>query len=97
MKFIPDSIKLWKELVELESEDQARILLHKAVECIPYCLDMWLALAKLETYENAKVVLNRARRNLPNEPKVWIHAAKLEESNGSTEIGRIIKVAIKKL
>jgi len=58
---------------------------------------MWLALAKLETYENAKVVLNRARRNLPNESKVWIHAAKLEESNGSTDIERIIKVAIKKL
>ena len=97
LQFIPDSIKLWKELIELESEEQARILLHKAVDCIPYCLDMWLALAKLETYQNAKVILNRARKNLPTELKIWVHAAKLEEVNGTIDLMPIIKNGIRLL
>jgi pre-mRNA-processing factor 6 len=46
-------------LIELEGEGEAKVLLHRAVECVPHCLEMWLALAKLETYNNARVVLNK--------------------------------------
>lgn len=35
LEFIPNSEMLWKELIELSSESEAKILLHKAVECIP--------------------------------------------------------------
>lgn len=63
---IPDQPKLWKKLIEYEdNQKEAKILLYKAVECIPYELDIWLALAKLETYENAKTVLNNAFKKHP--------------------------------
>jgi pre-mRNA-processing factor 6 len=42
--------------VELASEDDARILLSRAVECCPQHVELWLALARLETYENARKV-----------------------------------------
>ena len=79
---IPNSERLWRELIELEGEGEAKILLYHAVECIPHDLEMWLALAKLETYENARAVLNKARQALPHEYSIWVHAAKLEESEG---------------
>ena len=72
-----------EELIESEEDlEEAKILLYKAVECIPMNLDMWMALAKLENYDKAKAVLNRARKSIPNEPTIWIAAAKLEESQG---------------
>jgi pre-mRNA-processing factor 6 len=85
LQYVPHSVKLWKELIELEGEDETKSLLYRAVECCPHSLEMWLALAKLEDYENAKLVLNRARQELPAEPTVWIHAAKLEEAQGNNE------------
>lgn len=48
--------RLWKAAVELASEEDARVLLSRAVECCPTHVELWLALAKLETYENAKKV-----------------------------------------
>jgi hypothetical protein len=42
--------------VELASEEDARVLLSRAVECCPTHVELWLALAKLESYENAKKV-----------------------------------------
>lgn len=65
LEFIPNSEQLWKELIELSTEAEAKVLLHKAAECIPNKLEVWLALAKLETYHNAKAVLNKARQYLP--------------------------------
>ena len=37
----------------------AKIMLARAVECVPQSIEMWLALAKLETHENARRVLNQ--------------------------------------
>jgi hypothetical protein len=48
--------RLWKAAVELATEDDARVLLSRAVECCPTHVELWLALAKLETYDNAKKV-----------------------------------------
>ncbi len=50
--------RLWKAAVELASEEDARVLLSRAVECCPTHVELWLALAKLETYDNAKKVNN---------------------------------------
>ncbi|KAJ0961004.1 hypothetical protein J5N97_001039 [Dioscorea zingiberensis] len=90
---VPTSVRLWKAIVELANEEDARILLQRAVECCPLHVELWLALARLEiSYEQAKKVLNKAREKLPKEPSIWITAAKLEEAaNGNTEsVGKVI-------
>jgi pre-mRNA-processing factor 6 len=95
---IPDSVRLWKAVVELANEEDARLLLQRAVECCPLHVELWLALARLETYKTAKKVLNKAREKLPKEPSIWITAAKLEEANGNTAmVGKIIDRGIKAL
>lgn len=95
---IPDSVRLWKAVVELASEENARVLLHRAVECCPLHVELWLALARLETYDSAKKVLNKAREKLPKEPAIWITAAKLEEANGNIAmVGKIIDRGIRAL
>ena len=45
---IPASVLLWKAAVDIAPEDDARILLSRAVECCPLHAELWLALAKLE-------------------------------------------------
>lgn len=47
---IPESTRLWKELIELSDTEEAKNLLYKAVECLPKEIDLWIGLAKLETY-----------------------------------------------
>ncbi|KAF5765492.1 putative 43kDa postsynaptic protein [Helianthus annuus] len=95
---IPDSVRLWKAVVELANEDDAKLLLQRAVECCPLHVELWLALARLEKYDAAKKVLNKAREKLPKEPAIWITAAKLEEAFGNTSIvGKIIERGIRAL
>ena len=86
----PNSVVLWKAAIELEEEEDARILLAVAVEKVPHSVEMWLALARLETYDNARRVLNKARKVLPAERAVWIAAAKLEESQNHQETVELI-------
>lgn len=98
LEHIPDSVRLWKAVVELANEEDARILLHRAVECCPLHVELWLALTRLETYDQAKKVLNKAREKLSKEPSIWITAAKLEEANGNTTmVGKIIERGIRSL
>ncbi|KAL9457717.1 hypothetical protein AB3S75_006712 [Citrus x aurantiifolia] len=95
---VPDSVRLWKAVVELANEEEAKLLLHRAVECCPLDVDLWLALARLETFEEARKVLNMAREKLPKERAIWITAAKLEEANGNTSmVGKIIERSIRAL
>ena len=95
---MPYSVSLWKAAVELVDEDDAKVLLDRAVECCPNQVDLWLALAKLETYENAKKVLNRARKVLPAEQSIWITAAQLEEANGNMDmVEKIVSRGLKAL
>ena len=44
LDFIPNSVKLWKECVALEDPENAKILLTKAVQCVPNSESIWLAL-----------------------------------------------------
>lgn len=91
-------MRLWKAVVELSSEDDARVLLARAVECCPQHVELWLALARLETYDNARRVLNKARETVPTDASIWITAAKLEEANGNVErLPKILERAIKSL
>ena len=66
LEHIPNSVRLWKETVNLESShNDTRILLSRAVEVTPLSVELWLALARLETPERAKAVLNTARKAVP--------------------------------
>ncbi|KAJ3045464.1 Pre-mRNA-processing factor 6, partial [Rhizoclosmatium hyalinum] len=78
--------------------EDARILLSRAVECVPLSIELWLALARLESYENAKKVLNKARAAIPTSHEIWITAAKLEEQAGNTHrVDILIKNAVSAL
>ncbi|KAG6862746.1 hypothetical protein C0993_001656, partial [Termitomyces sp. T159_Od127] len=80
LEHIPNSVRLWKETVNLESSIvDARILLSRAVEVIPLSVELWLALARLETPEKAKAVLNKARKAVPTSHEIWIAAGRLIE------------------
>lgn len=51
------SVRLWKAAVELHEQDEALMLLSRAVECCPDQVDLWIALVRLEPdFERAKKV-----------------------------------------
>ena len=85
LEHIPNSVRLWKETVNLESSiTDARVLLSRAVEVIPLSVELWLALARLETPEKAKSVLNKARKAVPTSHEIWIAAGRLLEQEAHT-------------
>lgn len=97
---ISNSVRLWNEAVSLEDADNARVLLARAVECVPQAVPLWLHLAKLSDFKQAMKVLNEARRKCPTSTSVWVAAAELEESRGKglkDQLERIIATGIKKL
>jgi len=84
LEHIPNSVRLWKETVNLESSaSDARILLARAVEVIPLSVELWLALARLESPDKAKAVLNKARKAVPTSHEIWIAAGRLLEQEAS--------------
>lgn len=88
LEFIPNSVRLWKETVNLEDDpEDARILLTRAVEVIPTSVELWLTLARLETPENAKSVLNSARKRIPTSHEIWIAAGRLAEQTATEQPG----------
>ncbi|KAF7127972.1 hypothetical protein RHSIM_Rhsim11G0018300 [Rhododendron simsii] len=98
LEHIPDSVRLWKAVVELANEEDAWLLLQRAVGCCPLNVELWLALARLETYDSTKKVLNKPRSYMPKEPAMWISAAKLEEANGNKAmVGKRIEGGIRML
>ena len=40
LEHVPNSVRLWKAAVELESEEDARIMLSRAVECCPTSVEV---------------------------------------------------------
>lgn len=65
-----------------ENPSDARILLQRAVEVVPFSDELWLTLARLETPDKAKQVLNKARATIPTSHQIWIAACRLEEQEG---------------
>ncbi|GJV41131.1 integrase, catalytic region, zinc finger, CCHC-type containing protein [Tanacetum coccineum] len=45
---IPDSLRLWEAVVELANEEDAKLLLQRAMKCCQLHVEAWLALARLE-------------------------------------------------
>ena len=93
---IPNSVTLWKETVNLETDPaDARILLARAVEFVPSSVDLWLTLARLETPQAAQMVLNKARKTIPTSHEIWIAAARLTEQTGDpTKVEGIMAKAV---
>lgn len=88
LETIPNSVTLWKETVNLETDPaDARVLLARAVEFIPSSVDLWLTLARLETPENAQKVLNKAGKAIPTSHEIWVAAGRLTEQTGN--VGRV--------
>lgn len=84
---IPNSVALWKETVNLETDPaDARILLARAVEFIPTSVDLWLTLARLEDPESAKKVLSKAGKTIPTSHEIRIAAARLIEQTGDISL-----------
>ena len=95
---VPTSVVMWKAAVDVAGEDDARVLLARAVECCPQHAELWLALARLETYANAKKVLNKARLAIPTDRSIWLTASMLEEAQGNDDMpAKIIPRAVKSL
>lgn len=87
LEYIPASVKLWKQTVDLEDNpEDARVLLSRAVEVIPHSQELWLALARLETPERARAVLNTARKTIPTSHEIWIAAGRLQEQEGNDSL-----------
>lgn len=83
---VPQSVELWKQLVNMEEDHEARELLREAVKCVPLSVDLWLALARLEDQKTAEKVLNKARKAVRTAPEIWIAAARLREQvNGQAK------------
>ncbi len=40
LEHVPNSVRLWKAAVELEKEEDARIMLSRAVECCPTSVEV---------------------------------------------------------
>ena len=40
LEHIPNSVRLWKTAIELETEEDARIMLSRAVECCPTSVEV---------------------------------------------------------
>ena len=95
---IPNSVRLWKETVNLESSaSDARILLSRAVEVIPLSVELWLALARLETPDRAKAVLNKARKSVPTSHEIWIAAGRLLEQEATADPDKPVEARNKEL
>lgn len=80
LEFIPLNAKLWKALVDLDSDNEdAKRILEKATQLCPDSWELWLELLKLSDYTESKKALNSARKQLPKNPHIWVTALKLEE------------------
>lgn len=51
LEMIPNSVRLWKQAVELENEEDARIMLSRAVECCPTSVEVGIFYMNISQYK----------------------------------------------
>eukprot|EP01053_Blabericola_migrator_P013053 Blabericola_migrator_1__13052@NODE_87_length_14713_cov_55_061450_g78_i0_p2_GENE_NODE_87_length_14713_cov_55_061450_g78_i0NODE_87_length_14713_cov_55_061450_g78_i0_p2_ORF_typecomplete_len1041_score228_21PRP1_N/PF06424_12/1_3e42Suf/PF05843_14/0_0027Suf/PF05843_14/0_18Suf/PF05843_14/0_18Suf/PF05843_14/4_6e06Suf/PF05843_14/7_3e11Suf/PF05843_14/0_19TPR_15/PF13429_6/11TPR_15/PF13429_6/0_0012TPR_15/PF13429_6/0_021TPR_15/PF13429_6/1_5e11TPR_15/PF13429_6/0_91TPR_15/PF13429_6/0_1TPR_19/PF14559_6/1_3TPR_19 len=91
---ISNSVRLWQEAVALEDPTNARILLCRAVECVPQAVELWLQLANLSSHQDAKKALNEARKKCPTSSEIWVAAAQLEETKANLSQELLTKLVV---
>ncbi|CAI5757215.1 unnamed protein product [Candida verbasci] len=76
---LPDSVDLWRHLIELEKDSElVRKLLLKAVDLCNHW-EFWTALINLSSYNESKKLLNKVRNLLIGDLRVWVLGSKVEE------------------
>ncbi|MCH88135.1 pre-mRNA-processing factor 6-like, partial [Trifolium medium] len=92
IRYIPDSVRLYKALAELSNEEDASVLLNSAIEHYPLHVEMWFALERND--EKAMLLLDKARQRGVTLAKacdrgvtqrVWMKSALVERELGKIE------------
>ena len=77
----PQSADVWLESARLNTTDNAKVILARAVQHLPHSVDIWRRAAELERVpENRKRVLRKALEHIPDSIKLWKELVNLEES-----------------
>lgn len=87
LEFVPNSVKLWKEAVQLESPDEAKILLWRAVECVPdrYRVQTYQAILSVRT--SLTLLCPHARVCLcVCSTELWLALARLETYENAQKV-----------
>ncbi|CAD6586897.1 MAG: hypothetical protein TREMPRED_004583 [Tremellales sp. Tagirdzhanova-0007] len=76
----PSSEDVWFHAAELNTAENSKIILGKAVQHVPQSVKIWLKAASLETDVNAKKrVLRKALEFVPNSVRLWKETVNLED------------------
>jgi pre-mRNA-processing factor 6 len=76
----PKSESVWLEAARLNTPENAKVILAKAVTHVPNSIQVWLKAASLETdVKSRKRVLKKALSYIPNSVRLWKAAIELEE------------------
>ncbi|WWD17460.1 hypothetical protein CI109_101901 [Kwoniella shandongensis] len=76
----PKSEDIWFHAAELNTPENSRIILGKAVQHVPQSVKIWLKAASLETDVSAKKrVLRKALEFIPNSVRLWKETVNLED------------------
>ncbi|WVQ99257.1 hypothetical protein IAU59_006389 [Kwoniella sp. CBS 9459] len=76
----PKSEDVWFHAAELNTPENAKIILGKAVQHVPQSVKIWLKAASLETDTTAKKrVLRKALEFVPNSVRLWKETVNLED------------------
>ncbi|KAK8864243.1 hypothetical protein IAR55_001489 [Kwoniella newhampshirensis] len=76
----PKSEDVWFHAAELNTPENARVILGKAVQHVPQSVKIWLKAASLETDVSArKRVLRKALEFIPNSVRLWKETVNLED------------------
>ena len=77
----PRSEDVWLESARLNTPDNAKVILARAVQHLSQSVGIWLRAAQLERVpESRKRVLRRALEHIPHSVKLWRELVNLEES-----------------
>eukprot|EP01060_Flectonema_neradi_P015352 TRINITY_DN21990_c0_g1_i1.p1 TRINITY_DN21990_c0_g1~~TRINITY_DN21990_c0_g1_i1.p1 ORF type:complete len:927 (+),score=227.63 TRINITY_DN21990_c0_g1_i1:30-2783(+) len=79
----PDSVPLWLQAAELETEpSKKRLVFRKALEQVPNSVKLWKEAIEIEDYSNARTLLRRAVVCV-NHIDLWVALARLETYNNA--------------
>lgn len=91
----PKNEDVWFHAAELNTPENAKVMLAKAVQHIPTSVKIWLKASELETDPKAKKrVLRKALEYIPNSVKLWKQVVNLEDDPEDARIllGRAVEV-----
>ncbi|TFK61343.1 hypothetical protein BDN72DRAFT_965230 [Pluteus cervinus] len=77
----PKNEDVWLEAARLHNNNDAKVILGRAVQHVGQSVKVWMAAADLESdAKSKKRVLRKALENIPNSVRLWKETVNLEES-----------------